>query len=108
MGHHQKYFRPGYPEPNESSNDPLRLFIRRHRKKILLFLGVGIVAGLTIVVFVGIFLFKTAVPVGTEVINQTVGGSEGQDTIAKIINWVTTFISNLNPTQWLTLLLQLN
>ena len=106
MDHRQKYFRQEYPGPDGSENNLLRLFIRRNRKKILIFLGVGVILLLAILVIVGMFLFSVVLPAGTEAINKSVGSGETQGMFAGLINWLVQFVRNINPMQLLNLILQ--
>lgn len=100
MGHHFSFFRggsgPGFPE-----DDPLRQFIRRHRKAILFVLGLGIILALFFALLAAIFFFKVVIPAFTGA--ATSGASQtGAETVK---NWLAR-LANTNPLQWLNLLLQ--
>lgn len=103
MGHHQKFFRESYPGQGGSGNDPRRLFIRRNRKKIFLFLGVGIMLLFLIIILAGILFFTVLIPAGTQVISQSVSSGEGQNAYAALRDLISQLISWTNPIQWLNL-----
>jgi|GEM_PF-3015421 len=108
MSRHQKYFRPEYSEPENQEADPIRMFIRRNRKKILIFLVVGIILLLALIVAAGIFLFNAVIPVGMEATNQLVESGQTQSTFIGVKNWITEFMKNFDLSQLLSLLLLAN
>lgn len=106
MGYHfGKNFRPenGYPD-----NDGARLFIRRNRKKILIFLGIGVVLVITALTALAIFFFTVLLPAGTDTAKQAVPSGDIAGAVKSFINWIQQTLSKINVMQWITLLLQFN
>ncbi len=106
MGYHLNYNSQGFPGGSE--DEPLRLFIRRNRKKILIFLGVGVVAVIAIIVVIGIFLLTKVTPVGTEIVSQSINSGGIQGVVGAFINWLKQSMSTMNLSQLLNLFLQFN
>lgn len=99
-----------YPQSpwKDDSPDPVRLFIRRNRKTILILLGIGVVLVIAAFVTLAVFFFTVVLPAGSDIAKQAVqsGGTAG--TAKSFINWVQQTLKNANLMQWVTLLLQFN
>lgn len=108
MSSHQKYFRPEYYGPGEQGDDPLRMFIRKNRKKILFVLGIGLFLMLILIIVAVIFLFNVILPVGIEAANQVVESNQSQSTYTGILDWITGLVKNFDLSQLLSLLLLAN
>ncbi len=100
MGHHFSFFQKGY-SPDLPEKERLRLFIRKHRKAILVVLALGIVLVLFLAVLAGLLLFKVIVPA----LLGTADSPAAQNGFVVIKNWLTQ-LAGTNPLQWLNLLLQ--
>ncbi len=100
MGHHFNFLQGGYG-PDSPQKERLRMFIRRHRKTILIVLVLGVVLAIFLAVLAGLFLFKVIVPTLFSVSDSSV--AQGWFTVIK--NWISQ-LANTNPLQWINLLMQ--
>lgn len=101
---------PHYPQSPWKDNppDPVRLFIRRNRKKILILLGIGIVFVIAIFIAFAVFFFTVMLPAGTDIAKQAVQSGDTAGATKSFINWIQQTLSSANLMQWITLLLQFN
>ncbi len=102
MSHYQKY------PWRDSPSDPVRLFIRRNRKKILIILGIGIVLVIAALIALAIFFFAVVLPTGTNIAQQAVQSGGAASTAASFIQWVQQTLGSANLMQWAALFLQFN
>lgn len=98
MGHHFGFF-GGSHSPNPPDNDPVRLFIRRHRKVILIVLALALILALFLAVLTGLFLFKVIIPT----LMGSADSPAAQSGFAVVKNWLIQ-LAGTNPLQWLNLL----
>lgn len=82
--------------------------IRKNRKKILLFLGVGLLLLVALVVGAIISLLTAVVPVGTQIASEAISSGEIGSVVSGVQSWVTQFTGDMNLNQWLGLFMQLN
>lgn len=101
MSHGFSFFRPGFRPPGLPEDDPVRLFIRRYRKVILVVLGLSVMVALFFVGLAAMVLFKFVIPtlVGT-------ANSETAQTGLSVITKLLAQLADANPLQWLSLILQ--
>lgn len=99
-----------YPQPpwTNDSSDPLRLFIRRNRKKILILLGIGIVLVIAVFIALAVFFFTVVLPAGTDFAKQAAQSGATADPTKSFINWIQQTLSSTDVMRWIALLLQLN
>lgn len=99
-----------YPQSpwKDDSPDPVRLFIRRNRKKILIFLGIGIVLVIVALIALTVFFFTVVLSAGTGIAKQAVQSGDTAGAIKSFINWIQQTLSSTNLMQWINLLLQFN
>lgn len=93
---------------SDNSEDPMRLFIRRHKKKILIILGIGSILAIAAVVALAIFFFSVVLPAGTNIAQQAVQSGGTGDAATSFGQWMKQMLGDANLMQWITLLLQFN
>lgn len=87
MSHKFKNLHQGYNNENSPTGERLRIFVRKNRKMILLFLGTVTVVGigfLVLIIYFGFQLLQKATQIisrSGEVVTQN------QDIISQIIQW---------------------
>lgn len=106
MGHYRNYNPQGFP--NGSEDDPLRIFIRKHRKKLLIFLGVIVFLAIVAFVAFAVFLYEVLMSAGSEALRGASGSGTAQGVLAGAKNWISGILNNPNLTRWLGLILQFN
>lgn len=92
----------------DDPSDPVRLFIRRNRKKILIFIAIASVLIVATLVAFAAFFFTVVVPAGSGLAKQAVQSAGEGGSFSSFINWVQQTLGNTNFMQWVTLLLQFN
>lgn len=105
MSYHRNYNQQTYLEGPE--NEALRLFIRKHRKKILIFLGVTVLLALVALVALVSFGYTVVMPVGTDAV-QSAYPAKAQSAFAGAKDWILGIVSNTNFSQWIGLITQFN
>ncbi len=99
-----------YPQSpwKDDSPDPVRFFIRRNRKKILIFLGIGVVLVIAAFVTLAVFFFTVVLSAGSDIAKQAVPSGNAAGATTSFLNWIQQTLKNANLMQWVTLLLQFN
>ena len=99
-----------YPQSpwKDDSPDPVRIFIRRNRKKIIILMGIGVVLVIAVFITLAVFFFTVVLPAGSGIAEQAVQSVGTAGAAKSFINWLQQTLRNTNLMQWVTLLLQFN